>query len=65
MKQLNSFMVLSVGGGKRISYTYDEIDEITGEPISTNNKGNFFAVDENLKTSINDIETYINTQKLN
>ena len=64
MKQLNSFMVLTVGGGDRISYTYDEINENTGEPISTNNKANFYVVDQELKANIEAVKTYIRTNKL-
>lgn len=64
IKQLASFAVLNVNGGDRITYTYDEIDADTGEMISSNNKGNFFAVDSALKKNINAIRTYISENKL-
>ena len=64
MKQLNSFMVLSVGGGDRVSFTYDDINEETGEPVSTNNKGNFFAVKPEVKAAIETIRKYIREDKL-
>lgn len=64
IKQLASFAVLNVNGGERVSYTYDEIDAETGDMISSNNKGNFFAVDEGLKNEINDIRNYIIEHKL-
>lgn len=64
MKQLSSYMVLNVNGGDRVSYTYDEIDEATGDVISTNNKGSFFAVDANLKSDIEAIRDYIRENKL-
>lgn len=64
IKQLASFAVLSVNGGERISYTYDEIDAETGDVISANNKGSFFAVDKALKTKITGIRTYIEENKL-
>ena len=64
IKQLASFAVLNVNGGERVSFTYDEIDAETGEMISSNNKGNFFAVDENLKKDIEDIRAYIQEHKL-
>lgn len=64
MKQLSSFMVLNVNGGDRISYTYDEIDETTGEPISQNNKQNFYVVDDGLESDIESIRTYIREHKL-
>ena len=44
MKQLSSFMVLNIDGGDRVSYTYNEIDDNTGEPLSQNKKENFWVV---------------------
>ena len=64
IKNLASFAVLNVNGGERVSFTYDEIDAETGDMISSNNKGNFFAVDENLKKDIEDIRAYIQEHKL-
>lgn len=64
MKQLSSFMVLNIDGGDRISFTYNEIDENTGEPISKNNKKNFYAVDADLQSHIEAIRDYIRTYKL-
>ena len=63
-KQLNSFMALTIGGGDRISYTFDEINDETGEPISVNNKGNFYAVDVTLKGHIEAIRDFIREHKL-
>lgn len=64
IKQLASFAVLNVNGGDRVTYTYDEIDAETGDMISSNNKGNFFAVDSALKKNIDTIRTYISENKL-
>lgn len=64
MKQLSSFMALSIDGSDRISYTYNEIDDNTGEPISTNNKKNFYVVDEELRQHIEAIRNYIRTNRL-
>lgn len=64
MKQLSSFMVLNIDGGDRVSYTFDEINGETGEPMSTNNKGNFYVVDEELRGYINAIRDYIRVNKL-
>ena len=64
IKQLASFAVLNVNGGDRVTYTYDEIDAATGDMISSNNKGNFFAVDPTLKSEINQIREYIQENKL-
>lgn len=64
MKQLSSFMVMNVAGGVRVSYTYDEIDEQSGELISSNNKGNFFVVDKSIKAKIEEIQDWIHEKKL-
>ena len=64
MKQLSSFMVLNIDGGDRISYTYNEINEKTGDSISVNNKKNFYVIDETLNTHINAIRDYIRENKL-
>lgn len=64
IKQLASFAVLNVNGGDRISYTYDEIDAETGDVVSSNNKGSFFAVDSSLKGKITSIRNYISENKL-
>ena len=64
IKQLASFAVLSVNGGSRVSYTYDEIDAETGDVIPANNKGSFFAIDPTLQSEIENIRDYIRENKL-
>ncbi len=64
MKQLNSFMVLAVGGGDRISFTYDVINNETGQPIEQNTKENFYVVNDDLKYHIAAIKQYIINNKL-
>ena len=64
MKQLSSYMVLNVNGGDRVSFTYDEINEDTGELIRTNVKENFFVVDSGLRETIEDVRNWIRTHKL-
>lgn len=64
MKQLSSFIVLNVNGGDRISYTYDDINQETGDPISMNNKEGFYVVNEELRGHINAIRDFIRTNKL-
>lgn len=65
MKQLSSFMALSIDGGDRIAYTFNEINDDTGEISSTNNKGNFYILDEGLRSHVDAIRDYIKTNKLN
>ena len=64
MKQLSSFMALSVNGGDRISYTYDVIDDETGDVISTNNKESFYVVDNALRGNVEDIRDWLREHKL-
>ncbi len=64
MKQLSSFMVLNIDGGDRVSYTYNEINAETGDPVSINNKKNFYVVDPGLKEHIDAIRDYIRINKL-
>lgn len=64
IKQLAAFAVLSVNGGERITYTYDEIDEETGNVTGQNKRGNFYAVDKDLKAAIATVRDYISTNKL-
>ena len=64
MKQLSSFLALSVNGGDRISYTYDTIDPATGDVIDSNTKESFFVVDEELREHVEAIRDYIRENKL-
>lgn len=64
MKQLSSFMVLNINGGNRVSYTYEEIDDVTGEPTKRNNKKSFYVVDPELIPHIDAIQEYIRNNKL-
>lgn len=64
IKQLASFAVLNVNGGDRVTYTYDEIDVETGDMVSSNNKGSFFAVDASLKSKITQLRNFIIENKL-
>ena len=57
-------MALAVNGGDRISYTYDTIDDETGDVIDSNTKESFFVVDEGLRADINAIRDWIREHKL-
>lgn len=64
MKQLSSFLVMNVGGGDRISFTYDVLNDDSGEIMDPNRKESFFVVDETLRSHVNAIRDYIRTNKL-
>jgi hypothetical protein len=57
-------MVLSVNGGDRVSFTFDEIDADTGEQVSANDKRSFYAMDADLKANIQAIRDWIADNKL-
>lgn len=57
-------MVMNIDGGDRVSYTYNEIDDSTGDIISQNNKKSFYAVDPELKEKIDAVSDYIRSHKL-
>jgi len=64
MKQLSSMMILNVNGGDRISYTYDIIDDETGELVEGNKKETFFVIDNTLRQDIEKVRDYIRENKL-
>lgn len=64
MKQLSSFMAINVNGGDRVSFTYDIIDDETGNVVDVNKKESFFVVDDGLRASINEVRDYIRQHKL-
>lgn len=57
-------MALNVNGGDRLSFTYDVIDENTGDLIDSNAKESFFVVDETLRSHIEAIRDFIREHKL-
>ncbi|MCC3668029.1 MULTISPECIES: hypothetical protein [Terrisporobacter] len=59
MKVLTSFSVIKMSEGLRISYTYTEIDEITGITKNNNVQESRFIVQDELKNSSNHIMAYI------
>lgn len=64
MKLLSSFAVLNLDGSDRVSFTYDVVNEETGEPESKNIKGNFYAVNRELVEHIDWIRRFIRENKL-
>lgn len=64
MKLLSSFMVMNAKGGDRVSFTFDDIDDATGEARSENNKRSFFVVDSELESHIEAIRDFIRDHKL-
>lgn len=63
MKLLTSFTKLTTGEGIRVAYTYSEVDE-EGKLISQNNRGNFIAIDQELRKHIEAVDSYISDKYL-
>jgi hypothetical protein len=63
MKQLSSFLALSVNGGDRISYTYDVISQ-EGDIEQSNVKESFVAVDSGLRGHVSAIREWIEANRL-
>ena len=58
MKILTSFAVLNDRNGKRITYTYDVVDEM-GNVTESNNKESYIVLDEETKSAISALEQLI------
>lgn len=64
MKILTGFAVINRAEGKRIAYTYSEVDEVTGNIIEDNIKESFIGLDDKLLKNVTQIEKYINENKI-
>lgn len=61
MKILTSVSIISSPAGKKISYTYSEVDE-SGNVVKGNVRESFIALESDLIADINSIEGKINTR---
>ena len=58
IKIVTSATVFRDSLGMRLSYTYSEVDETTGQIISDNNRGNRMVTDSSIITEADDILAY-------
>lgn len=58
MKILTGFAVLNDRNGKRITYTYDVVDEM-GNVTESNNKESYIVLDEETKSAISALEQLV------
>lgn len=63
MKILTSISIISSPAGKKISYTYSEVDE-SGNITKGNVRESFIALETDLLTDINNLEKKINERLL-
>lgn len=64
MKRLTGTAIINTAEGKRIAFTYSDIDEKTGAIIEDNKKESFIALDEEFLNTIQQIEDYIKENRL-
>lgn len=64
MKILTSVTILTTAEGKKVSYTFSELDA-QGSIIKANVRESFIVFDETLLATIADLENKITTDKLN
>ena len=58
IKIVTSATVFRDSLGMRLSYTYSEVDEATGQIISDNNRGNRMVTDSTIVAKADDILAY-------
>lgn len=58
IKIVTSATVFRDSLGMRLSYTYSEVDEATGQIISDNNRGNRMVTDRDIIAKADDILAY-------
>lgn len=58
MKILTGFAILNDRNGKRITYTYDVVDEM-GSVTESNNKESYIVLDEETKSAISALEQLV------
>lgn len=63
MNVLTSFTNLKTGEGERVSYTYSTLDD-DGNVVAQNKRGNFVALDSDLKAHLAAVNAYITEHKL-
>lgn len=63
LNRLTGIAIITTGEGERISFTFTTLDS-DGNIISTNNKGSFIVMNDELQEHITAIKNYVNTNKL-
>lgn len=59
MKILTSVSIISAPEGKRVSYTYSELD-VNGSLVKSNVRESFVALDPEIQTIITSLESKVN-----
>lgn len=59
-KQISGFSIVGINNGKRLTYTYDEIDE-RGNLISQNVRKSMYIVDDALEEKIESVFEFLKT----
>ncbi len=61
MKIMTGFAIINDRNGERVSYTYDEVDDL-GNITKSNVKESYLALDQETKDAITNLKTFIETR---
>lgn len=61
MKIMTGFAIINDRNGERVSYTYDEVDDL-GNITKSNVKESYLALDQETKDAITSLKTLIETR---
>ena len=61
MRILTGFAIINDRNGERVTYTYDEVDDL-GNIIKSNIKESYLALDQNTKDAIASLRDIIETR---
>ncbi len=58
---MTGFAIINDRNGERVSYTYDEVDDL-GNITKSNVKESYLALDQETKDAITNLKTFIETR---
>lgn len=61
MKIMTGFAIINDRNGERVTYTYDEVDDL-GNIIKSNIKESYLALDQNTKDAIASLRDIVETR---
>ena len=59
MKTITGIAMLTTAEGQRVTYTYSEIDETTGQILQSNIKNSYVVLDPETQTIIDNLKTKV------
>jgi len=62
MKKITGIAILATAEGERITYTYSEIDEATGQVVQSNIKRSFIVLDAETQNIVDNLKAKVETK---